>query len=646
MARTKQTARKIVKVEKDLKELNSFKRTPDYRIMNQSEQKIRKYYPKRSKLFFKGLIHQYQDQKTLSHDSKTRILQRYKRDFFKSFSANWKSRVFQPAKIPQNIEYLTISNGSKIFLKKLIGQNKRLKHIELACSDHKLALVVLKCLKYSKCLCAITFSEQSFPFMLNKQWERIFKSCANTIQEVEICGDIGREYFVQPEEFTKVMETVFQFPKLKRVGFQAQIEPISEYFPFAKLQKLKEQNISSNINIQNFRQNPESLIGKTLKFSQDNYVKIDMRSFYEKWGQSKSNWNLIENRKREIRNLCKHVFSLDISELETFYLPELLPVFKETQALELISPVGKWDEADYSSIAQLSNLRVLSVSIDHNEEEISFENLFLSLYENIKNHKKLETLFLQLSCQSGLDDTGEKAVVSFFEACSETLRKAYFDFKYLGEYIQELQPFFEGLSKLQHLQYLAISISVRFSGFDEIIEELCQKRILDMKTLEELDFKIETKSFDQEDEIFNLVFPAQLKRLALRMDISSVPFEPTKTLWSLSDLTYLEFEFLDFGSQEWSKILQDLEKLKKLEILILKETKKNFSSDSFQQMKRKLDRIMKEFSSLKLIILVNNGTLNTMVFKRNYSWSDLNKIINEFTLQQADVKFHSILNYV
>jgi len=517
------------------------------------------------------LVHQYQDEKILAYNPKTRMLQRYKRDFFKSFSANWEFKAFQPAKIPQNIEYLTILNGSNMLFKKLIRQNKKLKHIELACFDHKLARAVLKYLKYSKCLCAITFLNQSFPFMRHKQWEKMFKRCTNPIQEVEIGGEIDREYSLQPDEFTKVIETIFEFPKVKRVEFQAETEAISEYFPFGKLQELKEQNISTNIKVQSFRKNPEPLIGKTLKFSQDNYVEINMRSF---WERSISNWDLIKNRKHEIRKLSKHVFDLDISELETFYLPQLLPVFKETRALDLILPGEKWDEADYSSIVQLSNLKVLSVRIDHNEEAISLKNLFLNLYKNVENHKKLETLFLQLSCQSRLDDIGDKAVVSFFEACSETLRKAYLDFRYGIKDFQELEPFFEGLSKLQHLQSLGISISVRFSGFEEEIEELCQKIILDTKTLEELDFKIEKRSYDQEEEIINLVFPAQLKRLALRMDTSYPSFEPKITLWPLSDLTYLELEFFDFYSQEWSKILQDLEKLKKLEILILKGTKK------------------------------------------------------------------------
>jgi len=62
-------------------------------------------------------------------------------------------------------------------------------------------------------------------------------------------------------------------------------------------------------------------------------------------------------------------------------------------------------------------------------------------------------------------------------------------------------------------------------------------------------------------------------------------------------------------------------------------------------MKRKLDTIMKDFSSLKLIIVFDQRTLNTMVFKRNYLWSDINKIINGFALQQENIKFHSIINY-
>jgi len=166
-----------------------------------------------------------------------------------------------------------------------------------------------------------------------------------------------------------------------------------------------------------------------------------------------------------------------------------------------------------------------------------------------------------------------------------------------------------------------------------------------MKSLEELDLKIEKRTYDEEEEILNLVFPTQLKRLAVRMDTTCVPFDPSVMLWPLSDLVYLEFEFLEFGSQMWSKVLQDLDKLKKLEILILKETKKSFNLDSFQQMKRKLDTIMKDFSSLKLIIVFDQRTLNTMVFKRNYLWSDINKIINGFALQQENIKFHSIINY-
>jgi len=97
------------------------------------------------------------------------------------------------------------------------------------------------------------------------------------------------------------------------------------------------------------------------------------------------------------------------------------------------------------------------------------------------------------------------------------------------------------------------------------IEELGQI-ISGMQSLGELSFKIKNAHFDKEK--LSLTPPSQLKKLSLGRDTLNASFDLTKTVSSLSNLVYLELESDCFYSGKWN---QSLEKLKSLEVLVLKE---------------------------------------------------------------------------
>jgi len=102
----------------------SFQKTPAYPITDESEKKIRKYYPKRSSKDFLGYFffpHQsLENQKAFERNSRALITS--KRNFFKSLCVNL---GYKTAKIPQSIEQLSVFNGSPLILKKIIPQNKK-----------------------------------------------------------------------------------------------------------------------------------------------------------------------------------------------------------------------------------------------------------------------------------------------------------------------------------------------------------------------------------------------------------------------------------------------------------------------------------------------------------------------------------------
>ncbi len=100
------------------------------RNMTEYEQKIRKYYPKKSKFFYNGLYYQLSNVKN-PENTNTSLLQRYNRSFFRSYSAISEAQVSMLSQIPHNLLHLTICEGSQIVLRKLIKQNKRLNILSL-----------------------------------------------------------------------------------------------------------------------------------------------------------------------------------------------------------------------------------------------------------------------------------------------------------------------------------------------------------------------------------------------------------------------------------------------------------------------------------------------------------------------------------
>ena len=130
----------------------------------------------------------------------------------------------------------------------------------------------------------------------------------------------------------------------------------------------------------------------------------------------------------------------------------------------------------------------------------------------------------------------------------------------------------------------------------------------------------------------NLIFPSWIKKLALSMNTTELRFDPKTTLWSLSNLTWLRLEFLDFNSLEWGKVIQDMDKLDKLEVLVLKQRYAPMHDDFLLQMTRRLDGLMKQCLNLKLIVFGSPMTQEVMLFRRGgYPWQEVNSILNEFS---------------
>ena len=623
MARTKQTARKILRV--DPKEWKHIQNTPAFPFKRGSEQIIRKYYPKNSKFFWKGLLHKYQSPDAdEALNPNTRILVRYKLDFFNSFSANWNVADRQPSRIPQNVRHLTIQNGSHLFLKKLISQNKRLRHVELASYSDQLCSVLVKHLKYCKNICSITFN-RILPLISEKTLNSFKRSFGNTLQKVVMSGRISDMYNQNPKELTRVMETIFQLPKLQEIKFGAKMEIDPKYFPVKKLQELQEKNIACNLKLELPRNTSKAFLESIPGVKPNDYVRISMRNF---WEISRIPWDKKAFEKKRVQSLCRQVRDLDVSALEDFHLSTLLQGFRETSNLELVLSTTKAHETDYSEIKQLSNLKHLNIDIENTEEEPVLGDLFLNLRENVESHKKLEELIMRIYSNGGARDDDEASVILFFHHCSGTLKKASFEFRHSGEDSKELEPFYKGMSKLENLQSLNLLLSFSYFEFGEgRIEEL-SGILLKMKSLEEVDLGIEKHQYEEEG--INLTFPPWIKKLTLAVDTIGVPFDPATTLWSLSNLTWLKLEFLHFNSPEWSKVIQDMDKLPNLEVLVLKQRFAVGDIDYIPQMIRRLDSLMRQCLNLKLIVF-GSMAQEVPIFRRGYPWSEVNRIVSELS---------------
>lgn len=625
--------------ESILRNGSTSKKTPAFPFKRGSEQMIRKYYPKTSKIFWKGLLHKYQspDADEIPNPN-TRILARYKRDFFNSFSAYWNVEGREPAKLPQNLKFLTIHNGSQVLLKKLIQQNKKLRHIEFASFRDNLCSELVKSLRYCKNLCSITFT-RSFPFISEKTIKSLRRSLGNTLQKVTIGERIGDTYNQKPKEFTRIMESIFQFPKLQEIKFGAMLEMDPEYFPVKKLQELQEKNIACNVKLNLPRGTSKAFLESIPEVKSSDYVRISMRNF---WEIPRNTWDSKAFEKKRLQSLSKQVRDLDISALPDFHLSTLLQGFRETSNLELVLSMTQAHETDYSEIKELSNLKHLNIDIEMTEEEESFlSDLFENLRENVESHKKLEELIMRISSNGVESRDGDTSVIFFFHHCSKSLKKAYLEFQHSSEDPNDLAPFYIGLSKLENLQSLNLLLGLGYFGPDERIEELSEI-MLKMKSLEEVDLGIEKRQYG-EDPI-KLTFPSWLKKLSLGMDTLEVPFDPSMTLWSLSNLTWLKLEFLHFNSPEWSKVIQDMDQLQKLEVLVLKQRFAPMDIDYIPQMKRRLDSLMKQCLNLRLVVFGSMTAQEVTLFRRDYPWSEVNRIVAEFSFLEH-IKVGDIYHY-
>jgi len=302
-----------------------------------------------------------------------------------------------------------------------------------------------------------------------------------------------------------------------------------------------------------------------------------------------------------------------------------------------------------SGLEQLNSLKLLAINfIDDGDADI-FGNLFTYLNKNVAHHKKLETFMLKFRSHSENrkqeleEEPNGKAILKFFETCSESLRTVHLEFQYLNEKFVDPEYFYEGLSKLRSLQSLTLILDFQDFNSKKKVEKL-YAIIFEVKSLEKLDFIIQIKKY--QEKALDLRFPLQLKKLSVGMNASNAPFNSSKPIWSLSNLSHLELEFMEFNSQKWSKILHDIiERLKLLEVLILKKTQELLSQKELQQMKDRLDVLMKESLNLKLIIFANMESEEMIIFRRkDYSWSEINPVVDDLSFDK-NIKISFIKSY-
>ncbi len=547
MARTKQTFRTPTKPKKKEKSV-------PLPLVRQFEPVMRKYYPKTSRFFSHYSHHQPSDANNYHNG---RDLQRYKRSFFRSFCANSGAQTAQLSQIPNNLRHLSIFEGSQIVLRKLIKQNKRLEHIVLAIEDEELNQEVAKYLKYSKSLRSVTFKDR-LPYFSDTMCQKMLKTWGNTLEAFSILGAAHMKYSMKGEYFRRAMETILKFPKLKKLELKSSQIDFGKYFPFEKLQ---ERNIAYEIGLETRQTTFKSLKKNSPQFEPTGLAVI----------------KLFENDKmlgyQKFKEYSKQVLFLYPQDRKRFEF-HLLPVFQKILALDL-AIYGT--NLDLSSIGQLNSLKHLAIHfVSHGDTD----DLFKYLNKNVAPYQKLETFMISCSGQEDQNqkskkELSRKAIVKFFEACSESLRTVHFGFHYPTEKSVDLEYFYEGLSKLKNLQSLTLILGFQTFNSTKKVEEICEI-VSKIKSLEELTFRIRKEKYQEKS--FNLKFPLQLKKLCLGMKTPSVLFDASKTLWSLPNLTNLELEFKSFKSQKWKNLIQStLEKLKELKTF--KITDENGSRD-------------------------------------------------------------------
>ncbi len=597
------------------------------------ENEMLKYYPKRFRIFHNSQLSQ--DDEFLEdedHNNRPlvdlaedysphlRILRKYRADFFQYFKAFY-DRNRGPTRIPHNIKSLVVREGPSVFLKKLIKQNKGLKHITLHPEYRKMPKKVVNYLKYSKGLCSIRFQDAGLNFS-ERTCRNMRRNWKNTIQRVEMLGNS----FGNPKRINRFMKTFLKFLKLKELIFLSQASDRKENFPLVKLQ---ERDIAYDVRFRIGENNLEILRKKKAELKPVDQLIISERDFkYEHANKGMT-------KEWKFQNLSQKILRLD-------YLPlgcNLLGLFEKISSLDV-----KFNrlQSDYSSLGHLNNLKNLSLNITN---AIYLKDFLEYFHKNVTHHVKLETISLKGKFMKELSKENSKALIRFFGVCSKTVRKANFELKDecagSDDYFAD---FYKFLSKLKHLQSLSLCLSFadvcgEVKQFEKII-----KIISEMKSLEELNFKIENDHF--EDQKLILKFPSQLKKLSLRMVSYQTPCDLTKTLSPLSNLIDLELEFDVFNSQEFRKVILDLKKLRDLERFVLKEVEDFSSRDEILRMRPIFDTLMKECLSLKLIIFVNTVRREAMILRRNCSWSEINLKCDELSSSpQKSLKMIYIKSY-
>ena len=598
------------------------------------EKEVLKSYPKQFRIFQNFLMHQGNPPadakgiKTPSVDpienytSHRKILRKYKIDFFRSFSAYYELKSPRPTKLPRNLQYLIMVEGHYLFLKKLIKQNKGLKHIRVNSSKWRVCEMVARCLRFSKSLCSISF-KGLFPFFSQMMCRRMLRNWANTMEKVEILGELQENYIQGPKNFTRVIEAIWQFPKLTEFRLLGEASGHVENFPLAKLQ---ERNVAYDVRFTIEKDNYAPL----MKSLSSECKPADCLVITDR--DKKDKRNKIKMKKWKIERFSRRILRLNFF---SDYFDELHPflVLENIQSLQLDLCEEK---CEYSGLSQLTRLKHLSIDIRGVQDTNHLKDFFSYLNKGVAPHRKLETLLIKGPFDSDINQESADALVRFFEACSKALRKVYFELAH-NQNSGDLGYFHRSLSNLKHLQSLTLLI---YSSSSEQLEELSEV-VTGMKLLEELDLKIKDANFDGQK--LNLTFPSQLKKLSFGTD---TPFDVSKTLWPLRNLVSLELGFDDFSSGKFQKILEVPEKLKGLEIFALKEINIDYyDREEMFKNKPRLDRLMKECLNLKLIVvafIMNRGMI--ILWRKNFSWSEINPIVDAIPFKKS-IKFRHIQSY-
>ena len=485
MVRTKQTTgglktvqRKNVRPSREIKKFE-----------NKFELTMCKYYPKKTRFFSKDLNYKASDAGNYEN-ANSRVLQRYKRSFFRSFAVDVSSGTPQPSKIPNSLRTLKIIDESTtIFLKRLIKQNKRLEHIVIESEDQDFNVKVIKYLRYSKSLRSITF-KNLLPYFSDAMCQKMLKTWGKNLEIFRSLGYVDSQYRDDGESFKRAMETILKFPKLKNLELKYSVQDAGKYFPFEKLQ---ERHIAYEVRFAAGRTTFESLKKKSPQFKPAGLVIVEILG-----GRLGDNFRQYSNQtlflKRETHRDSK-VF--------------LLPVFQNILALD-ISIIGtRWD---LSNMGQLNSLKHLAINMTDDGDVDIFGDLFKYLNKNVAPHKKLETFMIKLGSiknrkqELEIESQG-KAILKFFGACSESLRKVHLEFEDPNDEFVDPENFCEGLSKPKNLQSLTLIRDFNGVNSKKRIETICAK-ISEIKSLEELTFIIRKEEY--QEEIFNLKFPPQL----------------------------------------------------------------------------------------------------------------------------------------